>query len=128
MIDHVTFAVADHARSRAFYIAALAPLGYVVALELTAEQTGGHPMTGLRRDGHPGFEFYGGAPASSPIHIAIRARTRAEVDAFHVAALAAGATDNGAPGPRPQYTPGYYAAFVIDPDGHNLEAVIDGAE
>jgi len=128
VIDHITFAVANHDRARAFYTAALEPLGYGVVLELEPEETGGGRMTGLGRDGHPAFEFYEASPPASPFHVAITARSRAEVEAFHQAALAAGATDNGAPGLRPHYGPDYYAAFVCDPDGHNLEAVYNRPE
>lgn len=125
MIDHVTFAVADFARAHAFYVSALAPLGFTTVLRLTPAENAGCDMAGLGRDDHPAFEYFGGGDTapSSPLHIALIARTRTEVDAFHAAALAAGATDNGRPGPRPHYSPNYYAAFVRDPDGHNLEAV-----
>ena len=101
MIDHTGVTVADVAKSKAFYRAALAPLGYRMLMEW--EQFAGF-----------------GVP---PVHIAFRADARALVDAFHKAALAAGGRDNGAPGPRPQYHPNYYGAFVLDPDGHNIEAV-----
>lgn len=122
MIDHLTLHVRDVARSVAFYVAALEPLCYMVKAHH-------EPTLGLgARDGTAHADFYlspapGGA-CPPPTHIAFRARDRAQVRAFHRAALAAGGTDNGAPGPRP-YHPGYYAAFVLDPDGNNIEAVTD---
>lgn len=121
ILDHISVPVTDIQRSRAFYEAALAPLGitalmdYGVALGLGRDQM---PQLWLAaRDG-------GADGAISPMHVAIAARSREEVDAFHAAAIAAGGRDNGGPGLRPQYHAGYYGAFVLDPDGHNLEAVI----
>jgi catechol 2,3-dioxygenase-like lactoylglutathione lyase family enzyme len=125
ILDHVTFPVGDFDAARAFYAAALSPLGLSEVLTMTAEETGGVRVAGFGRADEPhlpAFEFWSGERAS-PIHIALRAATRAEVDAFHAAALAAGASDNGGPGLRNHYHAHYYAAFVIDPDGHNLEAV-----
>lgn len=116
MFDHIGFAVKDLEASRRFYVAALAPLGAGVAMEFA-----GH--VGMGRDGRPQLWFSQGDPPASPLHLAFSARNRAEVDAFHAAALAAGAKDNGAPGLRPHYHPNYYGAFAIDPDGHNIEAV-----
>jgi catechol 2,3-dioxygenase-like lactoylglutathione lyase family enzyme len=126
IIDHVTIPVTDYARSKAFYESALAPLGVGVIMEFGR-------ACGFGRDGKPELWIAQG-PASyqtaediarvTPIHVAIAARSRDEVDAFHRAALAAGARDFGAPGPRPEYHPGYYGAFVLDPDGHDIEAVI----
>lgn len=119
MLDHLGFAVADVARSRAFYAAALAPLGMGVHSE-------GPGWAMFGRAGAP--QLWIGAPeVAGPvpghIHFALLAPDRAAVDAFHAAAVAAGGRDNGGPGLRPQYHPSYYAAFVIDPDGHNIEAV-----
>jgi catechol 2,3-dioxygenase-like lactoylglutathione lyase family enzyme len=114
-VDHLTLAVGDLARSRAFYEAALAPLGHHVEL------FDGEPAFGPA--GSEDFLIRAGGPTTPPLHLAFGAPSRAAVEAFHAAALAAGATDNGAPGPRPQYHAGYYAAFVLDPDGHNVEAV-----
>ncbi|WP_426956764.1 VOC family protein [Muricoccus radiodurans] len=119
MLDHLGFAVADYARSRAFYSAALAACGWGIHSE-----DANSIMFGP--EGRP--QLWIGAPeiAGKPpghIHFAVQAATRAAVDAFHAAALAAGGADNGAPGLRAQYHPNYYAAFVIDPDGHNVEAV-----
>ena len=123
MIDHVGITVADLARSRAFYIAALAPLGFVPVMDLTQEQTGTYEGTGFGLPGRPQFWIDGGDARSGAMHIAFVAGSRADVDAFHAAALAAGGSDNGAPGLRPHYHPNYYGAFVFDPDGHNIEAV-----
>ncbi len=116
MFDHIGFRVRDVEASRKFYLAALATLGVGVAME----HGGG---VGLGRGGKPCLWLSQGGPPASPLHIAFTARNRAEVDAFHAAALAAGGKDNGAPGLRPHYHPNYYGAFAIDPDGHNIEAV-----
>jgi catechol 2,3-dioxygenase-like lactoylglutathione lyase family enzyme len=127
MIDHVGFPVSDYARSKAFYEQALAPLGYVLVMEVTAEQTGsGSPAAGFGAGGKPDFWIGGEGKLNGVLHVAIVARDRAAVDAFHRAALAAGGRDNGPPGLRPHYHPSYYGAFVLDPDGHNIEAVCHG--
>lgn len=124
MIDHLGFGVADYDAAKRFYTAALAPLGYAVIMEVAADQTEtGKPACGFGRDGKPDFWIAGEGRMIPPAHIAITAESRGAVDAFHAAALAAGATDNGAPGIRAHYHPDYYAAFVYDIDGHNLEAV-----
>lgn len=124
MIDHVGFPVADYERSKRFYEQALAPLGYTLIMEATAEQTeSGSPAAGFGRDGKPDFWIGGEGALTGVLHIAIVASDRASVDAFHRAALAAGGRDNGAPGLRPRYHASYYAAFVLDLDGHNIEAV-----
>lgn len=115
MIDHLTLTVRDLSRSRPFYERALAALGYRVLMEFGE-------MCGFG-DEKPYLWMKPGDPPTTPQHIAFVARRRADVDAFHAAALAAGGRDNGPPGLRPDYHPTYYAAFVIDPDGHNLEAV-----
>jgi catechol 2,3-dioxygenase-like lactoylglutathione lyase family enzyme len=131
MIDHVGFAVADYARSKAFYEKALAPLGYTLIKEVPADKTeAGYPACGFGADGKPDF-WIGGEGRTGhvvPMHVAIAVKSRALVDAFHKAALAAGGRDNGAPGLRPHYHPNYYGAFVFDPDGHNLEAVCHAPE
>lgn len=122
MLDHVGIPVSDFARSRAFYTAAFAPLGYRLLMEVTPEMTGdGSSAAGFGRDKPDFWIGTGGTPART--HVAVAAADRAAVRAFHEAALAAGATDNGAPGLRPQYHEHYYGAFVLDPDGHNIEAV-----
>jgi catechol 2,3-dioxygenase-like lactoylglutathione lyase family enzyme len=124
MIDHVGFPVSDYARSKAFYERALAPLGYVLVMEVGGEHTeSGASAAGFGADGKPDFWIGGEGGLGKPMHIAIAAASRAMVDAFHAAALAAGGKDNGAPGLRPHYHPHYYGAFVLDPDGHNIEAV-----
>ena len=121
MLDHAGIEVSDLARSRAFYEAALKPLGIRPLMELD----GGIGFGKETEHGpRPFFWIYQrGRPAVSGTHVAFGVRAAAAVDAFHAAALAAGGSDNGAPGPRPQYHPGYYGAFVLDPDGNNVEAV-----
>jgi catechol 2,3-dioxygenase-like lactoylglutathione lyase family enzyme len=116
MIDHLSLYAADLARSRAFYTAALAPLGYAALMDYGT-------VVGLGADGKPDFWIAGGGPVRPIQHIAFVAKDRAAVDAFYAAAIAAGGTDNGKPGLRPQYHANYYGAFVLDPDGHNIEAV-----
>jgi catechol 2,3-dioxygenase-like lactoylglutathione lyase family enzyme len=124
VIDHVGFPVSDYARSKAFYAEALAPLGYELLIEIDGVHTESRaPAVGFGRSGKPDFWIGGEGGLEKPLHIAIAAAERASVDAFHAAALAAGGRDNGAPGLRPQYHANYYAAFVLDPDGHNIEAV-----
>jgi catechol 2,3-dioxygenase-like lactoylglutathione lyase family enzyme len=124
MIDHVGFPVSDYKRSKAFYEKALAPLGYGLVKEVGGEHTESRaPAAGFGIGGKPDFWIGGEGGLGKPVHIAVLAKDRASVDAFHTAALAAGGTDNGAPGLRPQYHPNYYGAFVLDPDGHNIEAV-----
>jgi catechol 2,3-dioxygenase-like lactoylglutathione lyase family enzyme len=122
VLDHLGIVVSDLPRSRAFYLSALAPLGHDIQLEISAEQTGGHAAIGFGSHGKPAFWISAGMPAGS-IHVAFVAISRAAVDAFYRAALAAGGRDNGAPGLRPQYHADYYGAFVLDPDGYNIEAV-----
>jgi catechol 2,3-dioxygenase-like lactoylglutathione lyase family enzyme len=123
MIDHVSLKVRDFKTSRAFFDAALAPLGVSVLWEVKAEPPDMVPYVGYGRPPRPTFWIAPGERAGGPIHIAFTAFTRAEVDAFYAAALKAGGRDNGAPGVRAQYDPTYYGAFVIDPDGNNVEAV-----
>ncbi len=123
MIDHIGFAVADIDRAKAFFVPALAPLSIVPLMEVTAEQTGRDAHVGFGRDGKPFFWIGTGGKPAGGVHVAFKAGSRAEVDAFHGAALAAGGTDNGAPGQRPHYHTTYYGAFVIDLDGNNIEAV-----
>ena len=117
MIDHVKLFVADAAASRAFYEAALEPLGYRVLLDFG-------DVVGMGKD-RPDFWLAPGRPTHC--HVAIRADSELEVQRFHAAALAAGGADNGQPGPRPRYHQNYYGAFVHDPDGNNVEAVYHGA-
>ena len=131
MIDHLGITVRDVGQATEFYLKCLAPLGYGIVMEVSAEETGGEPAIGFGppgeeadfQTGKPSFWIGGGKAPSGPIHVAFVAETRAAVDAFYRAALAAGAKDNGAPGLRPQYHETYYAAFVFDADGNNIEAV-----
>jgi catechol 2,3-dioxygenase-like lactoylglutathione lyase family enzyme len=123
MIDHIGLAVADMNRAKAFYEAALKPLGIGVVMEVTAEETGADAHAGFGVEGKPFFWIGTGRKPKGGLHVAFIARTRAEVDAFHRAALTSGGHDNGAPGLRPHYHPNYYGAFVFDPDGNNIEAV-----
>ncbi|MBX3197991.1 MAG: VOC family protein [Labilithrix sp.] len=122
MIDHTGITAAHPAKSRTFYEKALAPLGYRVMMDIPKEHTGGRVVFGMGVPPSPDFWVSEGAPTDK-LHIAFRAETRAQVDAFHKEAIAAGGTDNGPPGPRPHYHERYYGAFVRDPDGHNIEAV-----
>jgi catechol 2,3-dioxygenase-like lactoylglutathione lyase family enzyme len=123
MIDHIGFAVSDFARAKAFYTDALKPLGIALIMEVTAEQTGSGAHAGFGAEGKPFFWIGEGVQSAGPVHVAFTTESRATVDAFHRAALAAGGTDNGVPGLRPHYHPAYYGAFVRDPDGNNIEAV-----
>jgi catechol 2,3-dioxygenase-like lactoylglutathione lyase family enzyme len=122
MLDHAGFPVADYARSKAFYEKALAPLGYVLVMEV-AQTENDTPAAGFGANGKPDFWIGGEGGLNRNIHIAIAAKDRAAVDAFYRAGIAAGGKDNGAPGLRPLYHPNYYGAFVLDLDGHNIEAV-----
>lgn len=124
MLDHVGFAVSDAERSRLFYEAALAPLGIGLIMSVTPEETeSGGTAHGFGDGGKPYFWVGDRERTGEGTHVAFVAESRAQVDAFHAAALAAGGLDNGAPGLRPHYHPDYYGAFVFDPDGINVEAV-----
>ena len=124
MIDHIGIAVSDIERARVFYGEALRPLGYRVVSTLLPEQTESHGTVVMFGAGdEPDFVIGDNERVGEGTHVAFRAETRAQVDAFHAAALAAGGRDNGAPGVRENYGPHYYAAFVHDPDGVNVEAV-----
>jgi catechol 2,3-dioxygenase-like lactoylglutathione lyase family enzyme len=123
MIDHLGFAVRDIDLAKAFYLTALEPLGIAIEVEVTPEQSGGEAHIGFGAKGKAFFWIAGGKAVQGPVHIAFNAPNRATVDAFHKAALAAGGKDNGAPGIRAYYHPNYYGAFVLDLDGHNIEAV-----
>lgn len=126
MIDHTGITVADFERSKAFYAKALAPLGYRICLELESA-AGFGAQEGPGDD--PGGDFWisAGEPQTPRTHIAFRAADEEHVSMFHRAAIEAGGTDNGAPGPRAHYHVGYYAAYVLDPDGYNIEAVYHGS-
>jgi catechol 2,3-dioxygenase-like lactoylglutathione lyase family enzyme len=119
MIDHTGLTVSDVKKSKAFYGAALAPLGYTLLIEF-------EDAAGFGIAPKPDLWIGQGVPSTPPIHIAFRADTRNIVDAFYRAAMAAGGRDNGPPGVRPHYHANYYGAFVLDPDGHNIEAVCHG--
>lgn len=124
MIDHVGFAVSDLKASRAFYDAALGALGLAVIMEVGPHQTeSGGAAAGYGKDGKPFFWIGDNERPGEGTHVAFEVEDRPTVDAFYEAALAAGGKDNGAPGIRPHYHPNYYAAFVFDPDGANIEAV-----
>jgi len=120
MIDHMGLSVSDLSNSRAFYEAALAPLGCTCILVFDEAAGFGVPPK-------PDFWLSEGDPGMPALHVAFRADTRAQVDAFYRAAIAAGGRDNGGPGLRVHYHPNYYGAFVLDPDGHNIEAVCHGS-
>src|SRR5262245_45581278 len=122
-VDHTSLSVADFARAKAFYVAALKPLGITVLMEFPKAVTGNVDVAGLGSNGKPFFWLAAAGKTTPRIHIAFVADTRAEVDAFYKAAIAAGGTDNGPPGIRAMYHPTYYGAFVLDADGHNVEAV-----
>jgi catechol 2,3-dioxygenase-like lactoylglutathione lyase family enzyme len=116
MFDHVVFGVRDYAASKAFYLAAFEPIG----MKIVAENALGLEMSA---DGQASLCIFQTEEKPAHLHLALRAKDRRQVDAFHRAALAAGGKDNGGPGLRTTYSPNYYAAFVIDPDGHNVELV-----
>jgi catechol 2,3-dioxygenase-like lactoylglutathione lyase family enzyme len=122
-LDHISLSVTDFGAAKAFYAAALKPLGIGVIMELPKGATGNVDAAGLGADGKPFFWLAGAGKTTPAMHIAFAASSRADVDAFHAAAIAAGGRDNGPPGIRAHYHPAYYGAFVLDPDGNNVEAV-----
>jgi catechol 2,3-dioxygenase-like lactoylglutathione lyase family enzyme len=131
VIDHIGLPVRDIARATEFYLKALAPLGYGIVMQVSAEETGHGAAVGFGAPG-PAADFQSGKPSfwigqgerpGEPMHVAFVAPTRAAVDAFYDAAIKAGGRDNGKPGLRPEYHANYYGAFVFDPDGNNAEAV-----
>lgn len=124
MLDHIGLDVTDIARSTAFYTQALKPLGYEIVQQIEADSST-VVMFGVA--GEIDFVIADKDQPGEANHVAFRADTREQVDAFHAAALAAGGRDHGAPGLRPDYGPTYYAAFVFDPDGFNIEAVCHAA-
>ena len=117
MIDHTGFGVSDYAASKAFYERALAPLGISLIMEVM------EAAAGFGSNGKPIFWLEEGRTPVTEVHVAFLAKDRATVDAFHAAGLEAGGKDNGAPGVRATYHPNYYGAYVLDPDGNNVEAV-----
>lgn len=116
MLDHITISVADYHVSKEFYRQALAPLGYSVIMEFDE-------AVGFGAKGKPEFWIRQGDPTRPPVHVAFKSLDEAKVKKFHAAAIEAGGKDNGAPGLRPEYHQSYYGAFVLDPDGNNVEAV-----
>jgi catechol 2,3-dioxygenase-like lactoylglutathione lyase family enzyme len=123
MLDHIGLKVTDINRSKAFYDKALAPLGVSVVMDVSEAETGETPYLGYGEGQKPYFWINEQPRATELLHVAFAAPSRSKVDAFYQAAMAAGGRDNGPPGIRAHYHPNYYGAFVIDPDGHNIEAV-----
>lgn len=128
MIDHIGFPVSDYERAKAFYLKALAPLDYCLVVEVGQQDNPGEQAAGFGAGGRPDFWIGGEGGLNKPMHIALLAKDRAAVDAFYKAAIAAGGRDNGPPGVRAHYHPNYYGAFVLDLDGHNIEAVCHAPE
>lgn len=123
MLDHTGVVVSDFEKRKVFYKAALAAINYSLLMEFPQSVTGHADVAGFGEAPKPDFWISKGSLNTPPVHIAFRAATRAQVDAFYKAAIAAGGRDNGTPGLRPHYHADYYGAFVFDPDGHNIEAV-----
>lgn len=121
MFDHIGLGVSDYAASKEFFLRALQPLGVTAVME-------GDYGIGIGRNGMPSLWMHQSAEKQTPVHLAFTADNRKQVDEFYRAALAAGGKDNGPPGLRPDYHANYYAAFVLDPDGHNVEAVCQKPE
>lgn len=127
MIDHIGIVASDFAASKSFYDAALAALGLGVVMEVTPAETGGWHGIGYGSDGKPEFWLSNMGASTGGLHVAFAAAEHAAVDAFYAAAMAHGGRDNGPPGLRSHYHPSYYAAFVLDPSGINVEAVCHSA-
>lgn len=129
MLDHIGLSVADYTKAKAFYDSVMPTIGASCVMALTAAETGGtYEGAGYGVGGKPLFWIGTGGQTKGSLHIAFAAESRAAVDAFYAAAIAAGGTDNGPPGIRAHYHPNYYAAFVLDFDGHNIEAVCHAPE
>lgn len=126
MIDHTGVAVSNFAKSKEFYMKALAPLGYKLLMEFPAAVTKSSDVAGFGEPPKPDFWINSGKPQVPHVHVAFKASSKEQVDQFYQAAIAAGGKDNGKPGPRPHYHENYYGAFVLDFDGHNIEAVFHG--
>ncbi|RUW60282.1 VOC family protein [Mesorhizobium sp. M7A.F.Ca.US.008.03.1.1] len=121
MIDHITVVVSDLEKSKLFYERAFAPLGYRLSFGkdgvFWAFDIGAGSLSEIQR--------WDSEPPLTRVHVAFRVNSKADVEAFYRAALEAGGTDNGAPGPRPEYTANYYACFILDLDGYNIEAMLN---
>ena len=128
MIAHIGIIVNEIERSKKFYAAALKPIGYQMLREYGITPSRPAASAGLGEPPHADLWLYQGDPGKVTTHIAFHVNKRALVDAFYLAAIAAGGKDNGKPGPRPQYSANYYGAFVLDPDGYNVEAVCREAQ
>ena len=127
MIDHCGISVSNFERAKSFYEQALKPLGASFLVQIPLEHSGGVKVGGFGRD-HAAFWLTEAGAQEPPTHFAFTANSRADVDAFYAAAMAAGGKDNGAPGLRPHYHATYYGAFVRDPDGNNIEVVCHAPE
>lgn len=123
ILDHIEFAVSDSSISLEFYKAALQPLGVAVVISLGPHHTTSASRFGLGADGYPRLWIHDGKKSDASIHVAFSAENRSQVDAFWEAAVNAGGVDNGPPGVRTRYHDHYYAAYVLDPDGNNIEVV-----
>ena len=123
MLAHVGLIVSEIEKSKKFYTEALKPMGYQMLREYGITPNRPAPSAGFGEPPRADFWIYQGVPSKTPVHVAFQVKTRELVDAFYQAAIAAGGKDNGAPGLRPQYSSTYYGAFVLDPDGYNIEAV-----
>lgn len=123
MIAHIGITVSDIENSKRFYITALKPIGYEMIREYGVTSTRPAASAGFGEPPRADLWLYQGTPHDTTTHIAFQVNNRTLVDAFYEAAMAAGGRDNGKPGPRPQYSANYYGAFVLDPDGYNIEAV-----
>jgi catechol 2,3-dioxygenase-like lactoylglutathione lyase family enzyme len=128
MLDHVGIPVSDYERSKGFYMKVLKPLGYELIIEVASPETGGSRQAGFGAGKRAQFWIGTGKAIKGRVHFAFEAKTRDAVRNFYDFALTAGGADNGAPGLRPHYHENYYGAFVLDPDGHNIEAVCRLAE
>jgi catechol 2,3-dioxygenase-like lactoylglutathione lyase family enzyme len=128
MLDHVGIPVSNYKASKSFYASVFAPLGYGLIIEVSSHETGGTSHAGFGAGAKPEFWIGTGKMIKGQGHFAFRAETREAVRAFYDAAIKAGGQDNGAPGLRPHYHENYFGAFVLDPDGHNIEAVCHLAE
>lgn len=123
MIDHTGVRISDVTASKKFYATALVPIGFALLKKFPAALTGGDDVAGFGEPPQPEFWLHGAGPNYPRVHVAFRASSQTMVDAFYAAAIKAGGRDNGAPGARAHYHVRYYAAFVLDPDGHSIEVV-----